>query len=283
MAATDGPVTHRTAADVMATVGPATVGPGTVRIATDGPVTDGPVATVRPGTVRPGTVGPVATTGTAARPPVVAARLRDLARRTAPPSTRESGERCDLCAEPVPPGHRHLLDLSGGPGVLCACRACSLLFDRHAAGGRHYRLLPERRLRLDGHTIDDEAWATLQVPVGLAFFVHDSTSGRTTVGYPSPLGVTRSTVEPALWQDVADGHPALAGLADDVEALLVDRTRPAHEHWIVPLDDCYRLAALVRTHWKGLGGGAEVHRHIREFFTALARPAPGRAHHQEAP
>ncbi|GHC74042.1 DUF5947 family protein [Streptomyces cinnamoneus] len=239
--------------------------------ATDRPVTDGTVVTDR------------ATAGAAAGPPVVAARLRDLARRTAPPPARATDERCDLCAEPVPPGHRHLLDLSGGPGVLCACRACSLLFDRREAGGRHYRLLPERRLRLDGHTIDDETWATLQVPVGLAFFVRDSTSARTTVGYPSPLGVTRSTVEPALWQDVTGGHPALAGLADDVEALLVHRTRPAHEHWIVPLDDCYRLAALVRTHWKGLGGGAEVHEHVGEFFTALARPAPGRAHHQEAP
>jgi Family of unknown function (DUF5947) len=59
-------------------------------------------------------------------------------------------------------------------------------------------------------------------------------------------------------------------MADDVEALLVNRAGGARQHWIVPLDDCYRLVALVRTHWKGLGGGPEVWSHVERFFTELS-------------
>ncbi len=77
-----------------------------------------------------------------------ASRLRELARSPLP-ARRDTPEQCDLCASPVPARHRHLRDVSGDD-VLCACRSCVLLFDRESAGGRHYRLLPERRLRLDG-------------------------------------------------------------------------------------------------------------------------------------
>ncbi|MFI1970698.1 hypothetical protein BLA24_05025 [Streptomyces cinnamoneus] len=202
-------------------------------------------------------------------------RLRELARRPAPEPVNAPGERCDLCAEPLADDHRHLLDASGGHTVLCACRACSLLFDRSEAGGRHYKLLPRRRLRLDGFTVDDALWASLGIPVGLAFFVRDDASGRTTVGYPSPLGTTRSELDAAVWHDLARGHPALAELAADVEALLVHRVPGAPpQHWIVPLDDCYRLVAVVRAHWKGLAGGPEVWTRIQRFFTGLARPEP---------
>ena len=58
-------------------------------------------------------------------------RLRQIARAEA--SEREAvAERCDLCGEPIPDDHRHLLDLDSRE-VSCSCRACSLLFDRPAA------------------------------------------------------------------------------------------------------------------------------------------------------
>lgn len=202
-------------------------------------------------------------------------RLRRLAHRSlrsgerAAPVARPGEERCDLCSEPLPDEHRHLLDVRAG-AVSCACRACSLLFDRKEAGGAHYRLLPVRRLRLDGRGIDDALWACLGVPVGLAFFTRAEGSGEVTAGYPSPLGLLRSTVEPQRWREVEASGPDPASMADDVEALLVNRARGAREHWIVPLDDCYRLAAVVRAHWKGLGGGPEVWRHIENFFRHLA-------------
>lgn len=203
---------------------------------------------------------------------VPAPRLRELARAPLP-ARRDEPEQCDLCAAPVPARHRHLRDVSGDD-VLCACRSCVLLFDREEAGGRHYRLLPERRLRLDGFAVDDTLWASLGVPVGLAFFVRESGSGEVVAGYPSPLGATRAVVRRQTWHDLASGRREVRELAEDVEALLVHRARGAREHWVVPLDDCYRLVAIVRTHWKGLAGGPEVWDRIGEFFTALSAPAP---------
>lgn len=207
--------------------------------------------------------------------PVPGTRLRGLLRRTdsagggdSTGSAGAGGERCDLCAQAVSGEHRHLLDAEKD-AVLCSCGPCSLLFGQSAAGGRRYRLLPTRRRRLRGTRIDAALWARLGVPVGLAFFVRDEAGQAVTVGYPSPLGVTRSAVDAEVWDAVSEGYPELAGLADGVEALLVYRSRGADEHWIVPLDDCYRLAALVRTHWRGLSGGGEVHEHIEAFFAGL--------------
>ena len=55
----------------------------------------------------------------------------------------------------------------------------------------------------------------------------------------------------------------------DVEALLVNRVRGAREQWIVPIDDCFRLAALIREHWTGFQGGDEVWDEIARFFAEL--------------
>ncbi|HEV7627926.1 MAG TPA: DUF5947 family protein [Streptomyces sp.] len=202
-----------------------------------------------------------------------AARLRDLVRRPRPESSgssaRSESEHCDLCAEALPDSHRHMLDVPHS-ALLCTCRPCSLLFDHSSSGGRHFRLLPERRVPLNGFRIDDMLWLTLGVPVGLAFFVRESASGEVSVGYPSPLGATRAAVDAQVWQEVVGGYPDLVDLADDVEALLVHRSGKAREHWIVPLDECYRLVAVVRTHWRGLSGGAEVWEHIDAFFAGLS-------------
>jgi hypothetical protein len=63
----------------------------------------------------------------------------------------------------------------------------------------------------------------------------------------------------------------VATLEPDVEALLVNRAQGAHEHWIVPIDDCFRLVGVIRTHWKGLTGGREVWQRIPAFFEELER------------
>ncbi|GAA4340402.1 hypothetical protein GCM10023178_53700 [Actinomadura luteofluorescens] len=54
-----------------------------------------------------------------------------------------------------------------------------------------------------------------------------------------------------------------------MEALVVHRARDAAEHWILPIDDCYRLTALLREHWTGFTGGEAVWHHIGAFFTEL--------------
>ena len=38
-------------------------------------------------------------------------------------------EQCELCGAPIPAEHRHVLELATRD-VKCACRPCSLLFDR---------------------------------------------------------------------------------------------------------------------------------------------------------
>jgi hypothetical protein len=65
----------------------------------------------------------------------------------------------------------------------------------------------------------------------------------------------------------------LATLEDDVEALLVNRAVERREHFLVPIDDCYALAGVLRTHWKGFAGGAEVWREIDAFFDRLREQA----------
>jgi hypothetical protein len=202
-----------------------------------------------------------------------ASALQRMARRSA--REREAAlERCDLCSEPIPPEHAHLMDVSARE-LLCACRACALLFDRTAAGaaGTHYRLVPDRRLRLEDFALDDVAWADLRLPVDMAFFFHSSTGGRVLAFYPGPMGATESLLGLEAWRSLEAANPVLATLEPDVEALLVNRARGERRHHLVPISDCYELAGLIRTRWRGLTGGREVWEEIARFYDRLDRRA----------
>jgi Family of unknown function (DUF5947) len=184
-------------------------------------------------------------------------------------------ERCDLCGAPVPAEHRHLLD-AGSRELLCACRACTILFHSQAASAGHYRLVPDRRLRLDDLELTDLAWEELRLPVAMAFFIRSTAAGRVQAFYPSPMGPTESALELDAWAALEAANPILATLEPDVEALLVNRARGARRHWIAPIDDCYALVGVIRTYWRGLTGGAEVWREVARTFEGLdrrARPA----------
>lgn len=204
--------------------------------------------------------------------PLATSQLRQLAHRPATRTENASGEpseeHCDLCAEPLPDTHRHLLDVSAG-SISCACQACGILFDHQAAGGGHYRLVRTRPRRLDGFELDDVLWAGLGIPVDLAFLVHSSASERVTAFYPNPMGMMQSTLDPETWQELETTNPVLSGMDSDVEALMVNRLGGARQHWLLPVDDCYRLVALVRTHWRGFTGGTEVWQHVERFFEDL--------------
>ncbi|MFC3575067.1 DUF5947 family protein [Streptomyces yaanensis] len=182
--------------------------------------------------------------------------IRSAARR------RADAEHCDLCGAGIPSEHRHLLDTSQEE-VLCACRPCSLLFVEDAASEGRYRLVPQRRVRLP-----PVATKALGVPVGLAFFVRRA-DGTVSAHYPSPAGATRWEADPEAWRDVVARCPPLATLEPDVEALLVNTARSAKHHWIAPIDDCFRVVALVRREWRGLSGGSRVWPAVDEFFAEL--------------
>lgn len=187
--------------------------------------------------------------------------LARLISRSAP----AADERCELCDTPLPDEHRHVLDLHDDL-LRCACRGCALLFEREAAARGHYRLVPQRRVRLEADDVD------AGVPVGLAFFVVQP-DGSVVVRYPSPIGMTSGVAAAETWCGFVVRWPQLLGLAPSVEALLVNTSRGRHEHWIVPIEDCYRLAGVIREHWTGMSGGTAVWPAVDEFFAGLASPA----------
>lgn len=205
-------------------------------------------------------------------------RLRKLAQRPPGGAAAEVEEHCELCNAPIPSTHRHLLELSSRE-LMCACRPCSLLFDRDGAGAGQYKLLPERRLRLDDFALSELTWEELRIPVDMAFFFYSSAHERVLAYYPGPMGPTESQLELSAWREIEQANPILAGLEEDVEALLVNRVRGARRQWLVPLDDCYSLVGLIRMHWRGLTGGKAVWQEIDGFFAELdrrARSATGR-------
>jgi hypothetical protein len=188
-----------------------------------------------------------------------------LARIAARTVSRRDGapQRCGVCAAPIAPEHRHLLDEADA--VTCACPACLVLFDRGVSGG--YLVVPDRRIRLRPASTDG-----LNVPVGLAFVV-DRGDGRVVAHYPSPLGSTEAVVDASAWASLVEQLPALATLRPWVEALLVrtNSRTAADELWIVPIDDCFRLVAAIRQHWTGMSGGSAVWLAVARFFDDLAR------------
>jgi hypothetical protein len=85
------------------------------------------------------------------------------------------------------------------------------------------------------------------------------------------MGPTESLLELETWEDLEARNPVLETMERDVEALLVNRARGASEHFLVPMDECYKLVGLIRTRWRGFSGGREVWDDISEFFEGLKR------------
>jgi hypothetical protein len=54
-----------------------------------------------------------------------------------------------------------------------------------------------------------------------------------------------------------------------VEALLVRRLGAARDYYRLSIDECFRLVGLVRMHWRGISGGAEVWKEIDQYFARL--------------
>jgi Family of unknown function (DUF5947) len=176
-------------------------------------------------------------------------------------------ETCELCATALTPLHAHLLELDKHQ-VTCACDPCAILFDGNAR--QRYRRIPRDVVRLRDFAISDMEWDSLLIPINLAFFVRDSATGRTVAQYPSPGGAMESTLDLEYWQEIVDRTPIIARFEPDVEALLVNRIHDHREYFRAPIDHCFRLVGLIRKHWRGLSGGAEVWVEIDRFFHELS-------------
>jgi len=189
--------------------------------------------------------------------------LRNVARRR---PLAEMEERCELCSAELAPVHQHLLDPKQRQ-ILCSCGACAMLF----CGQPRARFLrvPRRIRALTDFRLADLQWEAMMIPINLAFFYFDSASGRMMAMYPSPAGATESLLPLDAWTEIAADHPALRSMEPDVETFLVNRVGKLHEYYIVPIDECFRLVGLIRLHWRGLSGGAEVWKQIGDFFADL--------------
>jgi hypothetical protein len=216
------------------------------------------------------------TAGEAGNPLAVLQRIRteqgraDAASPAGTEGTADTLERCDLCAEPVPPDHGHLVDLQAR-NLLCACRGCYLLFTADGSGGLHYRAVPDRYLSLSGPVLSTAHWNSLQIPVGVAFFFFNSSLGRVAAFYPGPAGATESELPLDTWEEVVAANQVLDTVQPDVEAFLVraDASGTVAEAFIVPIDACYELVGHLRRLWKGFDGGREAHRAVDAFFARV--------------
>jgi hypothetical protein len=187
---------------------------------------------------------------------------------------REAGgqvpERCELCGAPIPSRHRHLVQPADHQ-LLCACQACGLLFGNRNDG--RYRLVPEAIRVLDDFRLSDAEWDALGIPIGLAFFFFSTPQGRIVALYPGPAGSTESLLTLDAWSGIVSNNPVLAELEPDVEALLVNRMNGARQYYAAPIDRCYALVGLIRTHWRGIAGGDAAWQAIGGFFASLREPA----------
>ena len=185
-----------------------------------------------------------------------------------PPGGAPLQEKCELCATEVPAEHGHVADLEQST-LICACRACYLLFTHAQAGRGRYRAVPDRYLRDPARQLTVAEWDEFEIPVGLAFFLRSSQREEVSAFYPSPAGATESTLNLAAWDRLTAEHPLLGAAEADVEAVLICRTDSGVEYFLVPIDACYELAGRMRLHWRGFDGGSEARESIAEFLAQV--------------
>jgi hypothetical protein len=187
-------------------------------------------------------------------------------------------ERCAMCSAELGAGHQHLVELANRK-LVCACDACAILFDNQ--GPTKYRRVPRRVRFLADFQIMDSRWDSLMMPINMAFFFKSTPKGKVIAMYPSPAGATESLLSLDAWEEISQENPILQEMAPDVEALLANRLGYSRgftraEYYLAPIDECYKLVGLIRTHWRGLSGGVEVWLEMAHFFADLkAKSDPG--------
>ena len=113
------------------------------------------------------------------------------------------------------------------------------------------------------------------IPINMAFFYYSTPDQRMLAMYPESGrsdGVAALAGE--LERDRAGGIPNCARWKPDVEALLVNRIGHSRgfaeaEYYLLPIDQCFKLVGLIRSHWRGFSGGTEVWQQIGGFFADL--------------
>jgi hypothetical protein len=175
-------------------------------------------------------------------------------------------EQCEMCRTPVAARHGHVVDTKRR-SLLCACRACFLLFTKGDARRSRYLAVPERHLCDPLRPVSVAEWDGLDIPVNSAFVLR--TGAVITAFHPSPAGATERALSPGFWAEFAATHPLVAAAEPDVEAILFRRGEDEVDCFLVPIDVCYRLVGTVRLYWSGMDGGDQVRDHIDELFAEI--------------
>ena len=204
-------------------------------------------------------------------PLAVLQRIRESRPREIP----RAGEVCELCAEPIPDDHGHLVDLAERH-LLCACRGCYLLFLSEGAGGSHFRSVPERYL----------AFPDCRPLAGAMGQLADS--GRRGLLLPQLLPGPRRRVLPGTRRArPSPSSRSIRGPRSSQPTPPSTRCSPTWrrswcaarterggtECYIVPIDACYELVGHLRRLWRGFDGGQEANAKLDAFFDDLRAKA----------
>jgi len=121
--------------------------------------------------------------------------------------------------------------------------------------------------------LSDLEWENLALPINLAFFFYSAQEKKMKAVYPSPAGATESLLPLAAWNSLAERNPRLLTMQSDVEAFLVNRVGTKRDYYVVPIDVCFELVGLIRSHWRGLSGGDVVWQQVDSLFARLSANA----------
>jgi hypothetical protein len=196
---------------------------------------------------------------------------------------RRAEEVCELCSIEIAHEHQHLIEPAAHK-LICACDACAMLFSNQS--GTKYKRVPRRIRFLSEFQMSEAQWEGLMIPIELAFFFRNGSSGRISAFYPGPAGATESLLSLETWDEIERQNPTLAAMEPEVEALIANRvgaTRGiAAQYYVAPIDECYKLVGLIRLNWHGLSGGTEVWREVGAFFASLRERAENEVHESHA-
>lgn len=173
-------------------------------------------------------------------------------------------EHCDFCSKPIDPLHTHLIERVTRK-FFCACPQCTLLLGE----GERFAIVNPRIHPLHNFELNDAEWQGYYIPIDLAFIFRSTPAQRQLAIYPGPAGAIEAYFADDAWARLIEANPVLTDLHPDVEALLVNRMNGAREYYLVSIDRCYALIGVMRKHWRGLSGGAEVWESVQDYFQKL--------------
>ena len=189
-------------------------------------------------------------------------------------ANRHTAELCGFCAAELSQNHEHLLEIATRK-MECVCRGCAILFTNQ---GQKYQRVPRRVRALEDFRMTDAQWEALAIPIGMAFLSYSSRDNKVVALYPSPGGPIESLLPLESWEEIANDNPRVREMKPDVEGLLIHRIRSARDYYLIPIDECFKLVGIIRTHWKGISGGYTLWEQVANFLSALKQNAQSEFH-----